>query len=75
MKERGIDADQYTVLVQHGKASHHLKFLHGQGKWNDKWKQWIDANPDATAKDIFQFAGKMMDEFGLGGMSITPYSK
>ena len=27
----------------------------------------IDNHPDATAIDIFQFAGKMMDDFGLSG--------
>jgi hypothetical protein len=75
IKARGIDVDQFTVTLAHGKASHHLKFVHGQGKWNQRWMDWIDANPDATAKDIFQFAGKMMDEFGLSGLKIHPYGK
>ncbi len=72
---RAIDVDKFTVTLVHGKASHHLKFIHGQGKWNKKWMDWIDNNPDATAKDIYQFAGKMMDEFGLSRLNIHPYRK
>ena len=73
--KRGIDVDEFTVTVAHGKASHHLKFIHGQGKWNKKWIEWLNNNPDATVKDIYQFAGKMMDEFGLSGLDIHPYRK
>jgi RHS repeat-associated protein len=75
IRARGINVDQFTVTLNHGRASHHLKFIHGQGKWNQRWKDWIDANPDATAKDIYQFAGKMMDEFGLSGLEIHAYGK
>jgi hypothetical protein len=73
ISDRGIDVDQFTITLAHGKASHHLKFIHGQGKWNKKWMDWIDANPNATAKDIYQFAGKMMDDFNLSGFPIHPY--
>ncbi|HBO46107.1 MAG TPA: hypothetical protein DD670_19725 [Planctomycetaceae bacterium] len=73
IQARGIMVDQYCVRVAHGNASHHLKFIHGSGKWNQKWMDWIDANPGATAKDIFQQAGRMMDEFGLSGSQIVPY--
>ncbi|MGG4417141.1 DUF2380 domain-containing protein [Brevibacillus agri] len=74
-KEKGINVDDFTVTLAHGKDSHHLKFIHGQGKWNETWKAWIDANPNATAKEIFQQAGKMMDEYGLSGIRIHPYKK
>ena len=36
---------------------------------------FIDNNPNVTAKDIYQFAGKMMDYFGLSGLEIHPYRK
>jgi len=75
IKARGIDVDQFTVTVSHGAASHHLKFIHGKGGWNRKWMEWIDANPNATAKDIYQFAGRMMDEYGLSGLHIHPHGK
>ena len=51
------------------------KAIHGKGDWNPLWMEWIDNHPDATAKDIFQFAGKMMDEFGLGGYEMHPFHK
>ena len=36
---------------------------------------FIDNNPSATAKDVFQLAGKMMDDYGLSGLRIHPYGK
>jgi hypothetical protein len=74
-KTRGIDVDQYTVTLSHGKDSHHLKFIHGEGKYNDAWKTWIDGNPNATREEVFQQAGKMMDEYGLSGIRIHQYRK
>jgi RHS repeat-associated protein len=75
IKKRGINVDNFTVTLSHGKNSHHLKFIHGQGKWNQRWMDWIDANPNATAKDIYQFAGRMMDQYGLSSVKIHPYKK
>jgi hypothetical protein len=59
-----------TVTVISGKACHHLKFIHGSGRWNPKWIAWIEAHPNATAKDIYQFAGQMMDEYDLSNLPI-----
>ena len=73
--ERGIDVDQYTITVSSGKEGMHMNSIHGKGDWNPLWMEWIDNHPDATAKDIFQFAGKMMDEFGLGGYEMHPFHK
>lgn len=53
----------------------HMNFIHGKGKWNKKWMDFIDSNPNASAKDIYQFAGQMMDEYGLSGLEIHPYKK
>ena len=36
-------------------------------------RQWIFDNPDATSKEIYQFAGQLMDEFGLSDLPIVPY--
>ncbi|MBQ5473157.1 MAG: DUF2380 domain-containing protein, partial [Lachnospiraceae bacterium] len=73
--ERGIDVDQYTITVSSGKEGMHMNSIHGKGDWNPLWMEWIDNHPDATAKDIFQFAGKMMDDFGLSGYEIHPFHK
>lgn len=70
---RGIDVDQFTITVNAGKGGMHMNFIHGKGGWNQKWMEFIDNNPNATAKDIYQFAGKMMDDYGLSGYEIHPY--
>ena len=67
--------DQYTITVSSGKEGMHMNSIHGKGDWNPLWMEWIDNHPDATAKDIFQFAGKMMDDFGLSGYEIHPFHK
>ena len=75
IKSLGIDVDQYTVTVSGGKGGMHMNTIHGRGGWNQKWIEFIDNNPNATSKDIFQFAGKMMDDYGLSGLRIHPYGK
>ena len=50
-----------------------MNFIHGKGKWNQKRMNFIDNNSSATAKDIYQFAGKMMGDYGLSGYKIHPY--
>jgi RHS repeat-associated protein len=80
--QRGIDIDLYTVELSRGT---HLAGVHGQGgfvgpsdvalpgQWNPLWQAFKDANPGATAKEIYQFAGQLMDQFGLSGLPIVPY--
>ncbi|MBO4808535.1 MAG: DUF2380 domain-containing protein [Lachnospiraceae bacterium] len=75
ISERGIDVDLYTVIVGGGKGGYHLNSIHGKGKWNVKWIEFIEDNPNASAKDIYQFAGKMLDDYGLNGFNIHPYRK
>lgn len=59
----------------------HLRGVHGAGtgnmpgRWNQQWAEWIGANPNATAKDVYQQLGRMMDDFGLGGSQIHPYGQ
>jgi hypothetical protein len=75
---RGIDIHQFTITVEAQLT--HLKGIHGNGnlgqfpgRWNSLWKSFIDKNPNASQKEIFQFAGKMLDEFKLGHLPIHPY--
>ncbi|MBN1238865.1 MAG: DUF2380 domain-containing protein [Gammaproteobacteria bacterium] len=75
---RGINIDEHAVTLS---EAVHLRGVHGSGignmpgRWNQQWAQWIEANPNATAKDIYQQLGRMMDDFGLGGSRIHPYGQ
>ncbi|HRJ90469.1 MAG TPA: RHS repeat-associated core domain-containing protein [Pyrinomonadaceae bacterium] len=69
-KTHGIDVEKYGVEIP---EAMHKKFIHGAGNnWTTRWKQWIDANPNATTKEVYQFAGQLMDEYGLSGLPIIP---
>ena len=70
LKNLKINVDDQTVKIP---ESLH-KFLHRAGNnWTTKWKKWIDANPKASAKDVFQQAGKMMDDAGISNSPIEPH--
>jgi RHS repeat-associated protein len=69
--DRQIDVHNYVVEIP---EAMHKKFIHTAGNnWTTRWKQWIDANPNASAKEVYQFAGQLMDEYGLAGLPIVPY--
>jgi hypothetical protein len=74
---KGVDIDKYTVSI--AQETTHLKGVHGRGLgnmpggWNARWAEFIDKNPNATAAKIYQFGGKLMDEFGLSHLPIAPY--
>ena len=79
-RQKGIDIDEFCVKLG---QSEHLGGIHGrggyvgsgneflQGRYNKKWKEFIDNNPGATPEQIYQQGGKMMDEFGLSGLDIV----
>lgn len=76
--QRGINIDLHTVTL--GEKSH-LKGLHGNGLgnmpggWNEEWEAWINANPTASGKDVYQKLGAMMDEYNINHLAIHPYRK
>lgn len=43
------------------------------GWWNDAWRVWIAANPNATPSDVFRFVGELFYKFNLPGGPIVPY--
>ena len=77
-KQRGIDIDQHTVTLG---QTNHLRGVHGKGQgempggWNKQWQSFIDKNPNASAKDVYQQLGRMMDDFKLNDAKIHPYRK
>ena len=69
-QSRGIDVDDYAVALSEGEhtATHTMK-------WNLQWKEWIQANPKATADETFAFARKMVKEFKLDDHPLVRYTK
>ena len=80
--DKGIDIDQFTIPLE---RHTHLSGVHGrggfvgpgnvilQGNWNKKWDEFIEAKPRATKEEIYQYAGKLLDEYGLNKLLIVPY--
>lgn len=69
-KKHGIELDKHTVEVS--EAVH--RQLHTAGNnWTTRWKAWIDANPNATTREVYQQAGRMMDDYGIQRLPIGPY--
>jgi RHS repeat-associated protein len=68
-----IDIDEYTIYIE---RTTHLRGMHGRGmgkmpgRWNARWKAFFREHPGASARQIFQQAGKMMDEYGLSDYEI-----
>jgi hypothetical protein len=70
-KKHRINIDAYTVEIP---EYFHIKDIHKLNKnWTTRWKRWIDLNPNATTKEVYQFAGSLMDEYGLSHLPIVPY--
>ena len=74
----GIDVDDYTITLEHFVT--HARGVHGKGnngqfpgRWNRRWEEFISNSPNATAKDAFQFAGRLLDDFGLSHLPIHKY--
>lgn len=65
-----IDIDSHTIQISEG---FHKKIVHGTNDWTKRWMTWIDTNPKATTKDVYQFAGKLMDEYNVAHIPIQKY--
>lgn len=69
-KKHRIDINAHTIEIS--EATH--KIVHGKGNnWTTKWKNFIDTNPNATTKEVYQQAGRMLDEYGLSHVPIVRY--
>jgi hypothetical protein len=78
--QRGIDIHSFTITVDHHIT--HLRGIHGRGnhgqfpgRWNQLWQDFIDNTPNASALEVYQFAGRLLDDFGLGHLPIHPHGK
>lgn len=76
-KKAGININNYTIEMEH--FSTHLKGVHGNGlynmpgKWNLRWEEFINANPNATAGQIFKFGEDLMAEYGFRFSRFVKY--
>ncbi|CAO5682724.1 MAG: hypothetical protein HEEMFOPI_01767 [Holosporales bacterium] len=76
---KGINIDEHTISLVHDTS--HLRGIHGNGfndmpgKWNFKWKEFIENNPTASQKEVYQFAGKLLDEYNINNIVIHGYKK
>ena len=75
---RNIDIDKFMVELP---ENVHLDQLHAQnidtsagpmnfkpgGIWNENWRQFIDANQNATAGQVMEFGRTMCVGFGIAG--------
>jgi hypothetical protein len=75
-KARGINIDDFAVELG---ETFHLRSIHGRGdlvtpgQYNQRWRKFFEDNPNASAKDIYQFAGGLIDEYGLNSFPIVPF--
>jgi hypothetical protein len=70
-KKHGIEVDKHAVEMT---DTFHKAFIHrGGNNWTTRWKTWIDANEGATTMEVYQFAGRLMDEYGINHLPIVPY--
>jgi hypothetical protein len=75
--ERGIRIDDHCINlgeVTHGRGVHGSGNLGMMpGKWNERWNAFVKKNPEATATEVYQFCGMLLDEFGLNHLQIVKY--
>jgi hypothetical protein len=70
-KQHKINVDDFTVEIT---ESMHKGHIHAKGKnWTTEWKNWIDLNPQASTKEVYQKAGQMMDQYGISNVALVPY--
>jgi hypothetical protein len=69
--KHGIDVDNFVVKVP---RRMHIEEIHvAEHNWTTKWKNWIDANLSATTKEVYQFGGALMDEYGISHLPLERY--
>jgi hypothetical protein len=69
-KKHKINVHDYCIEIP---ATIHTISIHGKTNWTGRWRSWIDANPNATTKEVYQFAGKLMDEYGVAHVPLKKY--
>ncbi|MBE4752232.1 TIGR02269 family lipoprotein [Corallococcus sp. ZKHCc1 1396] len=73
-KQQGVDIHLYTLpLPVHVHRRIHSGKSMG-GEWNQAWREFISAKPNATPQEIHQHAGVLIYRFQLTGGPIQQYN-
>jgi uncharacterized lipoprotein (TIGR02269 family) len=70
---QGVKIHDYTMPIP---RDVHLRIHNPGGRggpWNQAWRDFRTAKPDATPEEIFKHAGELIHRFGLIGGPIQPY--
>jgi len=70
---KGINIHEWTLALE---VEEHRRIHRGAngGPWNEAWRQYRNANRDATKLEIELHAGQLIYEFNLYGV-VVPYSR
>jgi uncharacterized lipoprotein (TIGR02269 family) len=71
-KLRGVNIHGFTMVIE--ETVHHRIHSGGPrgGLWNEAWRQFKEAKPDASPAEIYRHAGELIYRFELLG-PIVPY--
>lgn len=63
-RSKGILIDEY--MLEMDREIHKLTQRKGRHyeDYTKKWGEWIEKNRDAKPEAVFEYAGKLMDEYG-----------
>jgi uncharacterized lipoprotein (TIGR02269 family) len=75
-KKQGVNIHGFTMVIE--ETVHHRIHSGGPrrgGRWNEAWRQFMNANPNATPEEIYRHAGEMIYRFELLGPIVPYYSR
>ncbi|WP_155949902.1 DUF2380 domain-containing protein [Xanthomarina gelatinilytica] len=75
--KRGISINDFTIPLS---QRAHLRGVHGKGldgkfigRWNQRWLEFIENNPNANASEVFYFGESLLQDFGLDHLNYIKY--
>lgn len=69
--KHGIKVDDFCIELT---SRFHIDKIHKAGNnWTTRWKQYIDINPNASTKEVYQYAGQLMDQYGVRHIPLRSY--
>ena len=72
-KRQGVDIHQHTLVIPYDV---HVRIHSGAprgGVWNEAWRNFREARPDAPPEEIWRYAIKLIVHYELSG-PVIPYS-